>query len=479
MANVAKVTMPQLGESVTEGTIGQWLKKPGDMVEKYESLAEVITDKVNAEIPSPFTGKITELSVPENEPVAVGTVICLIETEAAVEEPAGAHGSGGEAQTPAPAPAPAAPAPAPVAAQTAAPAPMVTTSVAPAPTTPGTNGGSASKRLSPAVARLLEEHNLTLDQVPTGTGEGGRVTKQDVERYVEQLRTAPAAPAPAAPAPQEDAGFMRSPYEPTTIPFPASPAPAPVAAQAPAPPPAPVSPAFTGPGDQLVALTNMRKAIAEHMVRSVHTSPHSWTCVEVDMHRVWNYRERIKAAYQAREGIAPSFLAFVTQALIAAAKQHPYVNATWTDEGILLKREISVGLPIDLGEQGLIVPVVHNADSLSFVGLNRAIADLAARARAGKLKLDDIQGSTITMNNTGSFGSVLCMPILNQPNVANVTMEQITKRVVVVDDMIAIRPIMNMCITLDHRVLDGAAAGRFMQTIKHSLENFQEPALGY
>jgi pyruvate/2-oxoglutarate dehydrogenase complex dihydrolipoamide acyltransferase (E2) component len=336
------------------------------------------------------------------------------------------------------------------------------------------------------VARLLEEHNLTLDQLPAGTGEGGRVTKQDVERYVEQLRTAPPAPAAPAPAPApaaapQDAGFMRSPYEPTTVPFPApaapAPAPQPVAAQAPAPQPA--APAFTGPGDQLVALTNMRKAIAEHMVRSVHTAPPSWPCVEVDMHRVWAYRERIKGAFQAREGIAPSFLAFVTQALIAAAKQHPYVNATWTDEGILLKREINVGLPIDLGDQGLIVPVVHNADSLSFVGLNRAIADLAARARAGKLKLDDIQGSTITMNNTGSFGSVLCMPILNQPNVANVTMEQITKRVVVVDDMIAIRPIMNMCITLDHRVLDGAAAGRFMQTVKQSLENFQEPDLGY
>ena len=177
----------------------------------------------------------------------------------------------------------------------------------------------------------------------------------------------------------------RSPFP--AAPAPAAPAPMPVAAQAPAPPPpAPVAPAFTGPGDQLVPLTKMRKAIAEHMVRSVHTAPHSWTCVEVDMHRVWNYRDRIKEAFQAREGIAPSFLAFVTQALIAAAKQHPYVNATWTDEGILLKREINVGLPIDLGDQGLIVPVIHNADSLSFVGLNRTIADLAARARAGKLR---------------------------------------------------------------------------------------------
>jgi pyruvate/2-oxoglutarate dehydrogenase complex dihydrolipoamide acyltransferase (E2) component len=197
------------------------------------------------------------------------------------------------------------------------------------------------------------------------------------------------------------------------------------------------------------------------------------------MSRVVAYRERIKAAYQAREGMAPSYLAFVTQALIAAARQFPYANATWTDEGILLKREINVALPIDLGEQGLIVPVLHNADGLSFVGLNRAIADLAARARAGKLRLEEIQGSTITMNNTGVFGSVLAMPILNQPNVANVTMEVIEKRVVVVDDMIAIRPMMYMACSLDHRVLDGAVAGRFLQAIKHSLENFQEPDLGF
>src|SRR5215212_2779442 len=246
MANVAKVTMPQLGESVTEGTIGAWLKKPGDSVEKYESLAEVITDKVNAEIPSPFSGVIRELSVPENEPVAVGTVIALIETEAAVEDGAGAgaHGGGGAAtaQAPTPAPAPAAPAlapapapaPQPVAAQTAVAAPPGSAPVPQAPPSNG-GGGAASKRLSPAVARMLEEHGLSLDQLPPGTGLEGRVTKQDIERYVEQQRTAPApAPAPAMPTP-----------------MPAAPAPQPVAAQAPAPPPPPAAPAWTGPGDQL------------------------------------------------------------------------------------------------------------------------------------------------------------------------------------------------------------------------------------
>ena len=190
------------------------------------------------------------------------------------------------------------------------------------------------------------------------------------------------------------------------------------------------------------------------------------------MNAVWGYRESIKAAFHAQEGIAPSFLAFVTQAVVQAARKFPYVNAVWTDEGVVLKREINVGLPIDLGEQGLIVPVIHRADELSFIGLNRAINDLATRAKAGKLRVDDLQGATLTMNNTGSFGSMLAMPILNQPNVVNVTMEQITKRVVVVDDMIAIRPMMNMCCTLDHRVLDGAVAGRFLQAVKQTLESF-------
>jgi 2-oxoisovalerate dehydrogenase E2 component (dihydrolipoyl transacylase) len=366
------------------------------------------------------------------------------------------------------------------------------------PATGGNGAGGGSKRISPAVARLLEEHDLDINQIQ-GTGLEGRVTKLDIERYLEQraagtlpapaqpAAAAPAAPAaqapvqPAAAAPAPGAGMaeagMRSPYEPAlpyTTPPPA--APAPVAA---APAPAPVAPVFQGAGDQQVPLTQMRKAIAEHMVRSVHTSPHAWTYVEIDMNNIVKYRNRIKEQYQQREGLAPSMIALVIPSLVQALRQHPYVNSVWTDQGVLLKRDINVGIPIDLGEQGLIVPVIHQADTLSFVGLTRAVNDLANRARSNKLRIDEIQGSTVTLNNSGTFGSVMSFPILNQPNVINITMEAIIKRPVVIDDAIAIRPMMNMCASFDHRVLDGAGVGRFLQTMKKLLEGFTGEGFGY
>ncbi|HMA33038.1 MAG TPA: dihydrolipoamide acetyltransferase family protein [Chloroflexia bacterium] len=506
MANLAKVTMPQLGESVTEGTIGAWLKKPGEKIEKYESLAEVVTDKVNAEIPSPYTGTIKELLVPENEPVPIGTLICTIETEIEVADtPAGHDAPAPAAAAPAPAPAqpvaatpPPAPAPAPAPAAPP-PAPVAATATAtavaapPAPAAGAGGNGAGAKRLSPAVARLLEEHNLELSQIP-GTGFEGRVTKVDIERYLEQRAAgtlpAPAPAQPAAPAPAQPlaaaaaapappvagsgmaAAGMRSPYEPSLAPAPA--------AQAAPPPPAPVAPVFEGPGDQLVPLTQMRKAIAEHMVRSVHTSPHAWTYVEIDMHNVMQYRARIKDPFRQREGRDPSVLAFGIMALAQALRQHPAINSVWSDQGTVLKREINVGIPIDLGDQGLIVPVVHGADAQSFIGLTRSVSDLATRARAGKLRVDDLQGSTVTLNNAGTFGSMMSMPILNQPNVVNITMEAIVKRPVVLDgDAIAIRPMMNMCCSFDHRVLDGAQVGRFLQTMKRLLEGFTDAGLGY
>ncbi|HUS16980.1 MAG TPA: dihydrolipoamide acetyltransferase family protein [Chloroflexia bacterium] len=511
MANIANVTMPQLGESVTEGTIGAWLKQPGDKVEKYESLAEVITDKVNAEIPSPFTGIIKELSVPENEPVPIGTLICTIETEADVTAAGDGHGADAPAAA-APAPVPAVPAPvaaretapAPAPAQPAAappappPLPQAATAVATAPPVAATGGdgaGAGSKRLSPAVARLLEEHNLNVSQIQ-GTGMEGRVTKLDIERYLEQRAagTLPAAPAPAQPAaaapapvpvaaaaqaaPAPGSGMadigMRSPYEPTTVGTPgAAPAPPPAAA----PPPLPA--VFEGGGDQVVPLTQMRKAIAEHMVRSVHTSPHAWTYVEIDMNSVVKYRTRIKEQFRAREGRDPSMLAFGIMALVQALRQHPNINSVWSDQGIVLKREINIAMPIDLGDQGLIVPVIHNADAQSFIGLSRSVNDLATRARSGKLRIDDLQGGTVTLNNAGTFGSMMSFPILNQPNVINLTMEAIVKRPVVIDDAIAIRPMMNMCCSFDHRVLDGAQVGRFLQTMKRLLEGFTDAGLGY
>jgi len=474
--------MPQLGESVTEGTIGAWLKQPGDKVEKYESLAEVITDKVNAEIPSPYTGTIKELLVPENEPVAIGTLICTIETEAAVEEAPAGHGPEAPAAappTPAPAPAPvAAVAPAPVAAPAPAPtqAPATMVAAPPAPAQGGNGAGAGSKRLSPAVARLLEEHNLDINQV-AGTGLEGRVTKMDIERYIEQKAagTLPApAPVPAQPVAEQPPAPTPAPTQPMAAQPPAPVPPAPSTVQ---PPPTP--PVFEGAGDQLVPLTQMRKAIADHMVRSVHTSPHAWTYVEIDMNNIVKYRARIKEQFEAQEGRAPGMLAFGILALVQALRKHPAINSVWTDNGTLLKREINVGIPIDLGDQGLIVPVIHNADTQSFIGLSRSIYDLATRARSGKLRVDDLTGSTVTLNNAGTFGSMMSMPILNQPNVINLTMEAIVKKPVVIDDAIAIRPIMNMCCTFDHRVLDGAQVGRFLQTMKQLLDGFTDAGLGY
>ncbi|MDQ2809750.1 MAG: 2-oxo acid dehydrogenase subunit E2, partial [Chloroflexota bacterium] len=272
---------------------------------------------------------------------------------------------------------------------------------------------------------------------------------------------------------------MRSPYEPTEfMPAPAPAAPAP-AAPAPMTQPPALPAVFEGSGDQVLPWTQMRSAIAKHMVQSVQTSPHAWTYVEIDMNNVMKYRARIKDQFRAREGRDPSVLAFGIMALVQAVRQHPTINATWSEAGIVLKREINVGIPIDLGDQGLIVPVVQHADSQSFIGLTRTVGDLAARARSGKLRIDDIQGSTVTLNNAGTFGSMMSFPILNQPNVVNITMEAITKRPVVIDDAIAIRPIMNMCCSFDHRVLDGAQVGRFLQTMKRLLEGLQDAGLGY
>jgi 2-oxoisovalerate dehydrogenase E2 component (dihydrolipoyl transacylase) len=495
---ISPVTMPQLGESVTEGTIGKWLKQPGDKVEKYESIAEVITDKVNAEIPSPVAGVIKELKVEEGATVPVGTEILTIDE----------GGTSSDAPAAQPAPAAAAPQPPPAAAVAASaaeavpaptPTPASSAPVATAQAQPSGNGAQAPqlppdmgaavaqgmpqaapqmyapsevpaltqagleseeevlrRRSTPAVRRLAEEHGVELTQVK-GTGLGGRVTKEDILQFVAQRGAAPAAPAPT-PTPQP------------AMPAPAS---APVAAQpapAPAAPSMPV-PSMTG-GDVAMGLTPMRRAIAEHMVRSVQTSPHAWTTVEIDMTPVVRYRDSIKTAFEQREGIPISYYTFFVKAVIDAIKEVPQVNAVWNDEqGTILKRDINVGIPVDIGE-GLIVPVVHNADSLSVTGLARAIYDLAMRARANKLTLPDIQGGTITVNNTGALGVVMTHSIINQPQACLITMEAIVKRPVVIDDAIAIRHMMYSTIALDHRILDGAVGAKFLRLIKERMENF-------
>jgi 2-oxoisovalerate dehydrogenase E2 component (dihydrolipoyl transacylase) len=466
---VAKVTMPQLGESVAEGTIGKWLKQPGDHVDKYEPLLEVITDKVNAEVPSPFEGVLREILAEEGATVPNNAEIAVIETADDGAEAPAAGPAGSDETTPTEAPvAASAPTPAP-AAEPAAPAaaatPAAAMSVAAPTAAAAPAAGDADARMTPAVRRLLREHGLSPEQI-VGTGGGGRITRDDVLAVVEAVRTGGAAPVPVmAPAPAASA----PPSAPASAP--AAPATAPAAGTS---APAPVSGiAFPEGADEvLLPMTQMRKGIAAQMTRALQV-PHAYVHMEVDVTTLVRARERAKKDYQAREGISLSYVPFVIKAAVAALRQYPAFNAHWTEQGVLAKRRIHMGVAVAV-DDGLLVPVVRDVDQLSIAGLNRAIADVAARARAGKLKLDDYGGSTFTIDNTGWFGSNLTMPIINVPEVAILTMEAITKRPVVREtpdgDTIAIRPMMNMVLAIDHRANDGAQAAAFLRVVKDWLE---------
>ncbi len=506
---MAKVTMPQLGESVAEGTIGKWLKQPGDHVDKYEPLVEVVTDKVNAEVPSPFEGILREILVEEGATVPNNAEIAVIETadDGAASSAAGATGPVVTSE-PAPAtPAPAAPTEAVAAAATPTPAaagpagsdergpaelapaasaapagasaaPAAQTStVAAATSTATTSAGPATAdpdaRMTPAVRRLLREHDLSPAQIH-GTGGGGRITREDVLQVVESIRTG--TPAPAVPAAAAQTGATNGSAQPAAAPAatpPAAPAAAPAAAT-----PAPVGPAGSsivfppGADEVLLPMTQMRKGIAAQMTRSLAV-PHAYVHMEVDATALVRARETAKRDYQAREGISLSYVPFVIKAAVDALRQAPAFNAHWTDAGLVAKRRIHMGVAVAV-DDGLLVPVVRDVDQLSISGLNRAIAEVAARARAGKLRLEDYGGSTFTIDNTGWFGSNLTMPIINVPEVAILTMEAITKRAVVREtpegDVIAIRPIMNMVLAIDHRANDGAQAAAFLRIIKTWLE---------
>ncbi|MEA2682827.1 MAG: hypothetical protein QOK05_1155 [Chloroflexota bacterium] len=445
---VTKVTMPQLGESVTEGQISRWLKQPGDAVEKYEALVEVITDKVNAEVPSPIAGVLAEINVQEGETVAVGTLICSIGSVAggpAAEAPVVEAGSGGAAAGVAEGMG-AAPSAGgtPVVADTA-PAPV---GAAPSAAAPGSNGHDRAGRASPAVRRLADEHNLDISQVK-GSGIGGRVTKRDVEEFLAAGGQARASgPSEAASQPP-----------PAAMPPPAPPAPA----------PGPPS-AQPRPGDELVALTPIRKAIAEHMVRSRQTSPHAWCATEVDMSSVVELRKGEREKFRGREGIDLTYVPFVIKATVEALKDHPEVNAQWTAEGILRRKAINISVAVS-SPGGLMVPVIHDADMLSIAGLAHKLNDVATRARAGQLKLPDIEGGTFCVNNPGTFGTVISAPIINQPQAAIMTMEAIVKRPVVLPgDVIGIRSMMFMGLSFDHRVMDGLEAATFLVDVKKNLE---------
>lgn len=435
------IKMPQLGESVTEGTVGKWLKKVGEHVEKYEPLLEVISDKVDTEVTSTVSGVVLSIEVPEGETVPVGTVLAWI------GEPGEKPGEDGSAPAEAKAEAPAAPQPAAASAPATAPKPAA--------------DKPAAQRISPVVARLAAEHNIDLSQIQ-GTGRGGRITKKDVLRYLEEREKAAAQPAqPAAPQPA-------APPPPKPAPAPEPPAPLPMTTAADVPLP-------SGEGE-LVPLTPMRKAIAEHMVRSKHTSPHVTTVHEVDLSRVVAHRNKHKAAFAA-EGVRLTYTAYFVEAVAQTLKKHPMVNSTFTDQGILLKRAINIGVATAVqGGKGLIVPVLKHADELSLKGIARALGDLTERARSGKLTPDDVQGGTFTITNYGTNGAIIGTPIINQPQAAILGVGAMQKRVVVVEqdgmDAIAIRPMAYLTLTFDHRILDGAAADAFMRDLVAYLQNY-------
>ncbi len=469
---MAKVTMPQLGESVAEGTIGRWLKQPGDAVAKYEALVEVVTDKVNAEVPSPYAGVLREILAPEGSVVPNNADIAVIET---AEE--AASGGIAAAVTPAPTPsptpavaatAPSGPAPASAASAGAVAAPVA----AAAPVADREPAGDADARMTPAVRRLLRENGLDPVQV-VGTGGGGRITRVDVLAHVEALRTGAAPSAPAsAPVPSAPAAASApsAPAAPTAAPD----IPAISSATVPEPSIATPGPIVFPPGvdEVLVPMTTMRRGVAAQMTRSLQ-APHAYIQMEIDATRLVQLRDRLKGAYQAKEGISLSFVPFVVKASADALKRHPTFNAHWTEQGLVAHRGINIGVAVAMGE-GLIVPVIRGADLLSIHGLNVAITDVANRARAGRLRIDDFGGGTFTVDNTGYLGTNLVMPILNVPEVGIVTMEAITKRPVVVTgpdgDVIAIRSVMNMVLAIDHRANDGAAGAALLRDVKTWLE---------
>ena len=454
------IELPHVGESVVEGTIGKWLKKPGEIIKRYEPLVEIITDKVTMEVPSPVEGTVVHLLAEEGETLPMGSPIAEVAT---VDSPEGAatetasielETAPAPAETPTAAVPPAspgttgyllrdvtpvgptggaaveiseptgeapAPAPRPVAAP---PAPVATTQVAPAPSAP-----SGQTRLSPAVRRLAQEHSIDVTQIP-GTGLGGRITRDDVLKFIASgpTRTATASPAPRLQG--ETSADGQETY---------------------------------------ITVTPVRRMIAEAMVKSVTEIPSAWTMVEVDVSGLVALRASIRGEFEPKLGASLTYLPFVIKAVVEALKQFPTMNSTWGGDKIVLKNSVNLGLAV-AAPDGLIVPVLHNADQLSIAGLAIAAKDLADRARTKKLTLTDVRGGTFTLNNTGALGSASSGPIINYPQAGILTTETIQKKAVVIEDAIAIRSMMNICLSFDHRINDGAEASGFLSAVKTRLQ---------
>jgi len=416
------VKMPQLGESITEGTISKWLKQPGDQIKKYEGLVEIITDKVNAEVPAPLAGVLKEIKVKEGATVTVGTEIAIIEESATatavptVPYPGEGRNVSGTAGT--------------TEAADAVPAPE--------------QGSEGRTRLSPAVRALIEEHRISDAELSsiTGSGIAGRISKKDIEDYVAKRGQPAAANGEQRPAAAPVRETTPAPTPGTTVPW-----------------------------------SPMRRAIASNMLKSKQTIPHAWTVAEVDMTKVVRFRQEVKDSFKQREGVDLTFVPIIVQAVVEGLKAVPVLNASWSEEGLVLHKDVNIGVAVSV-DDGLIVPVIHQADRMSIAGLAKAIDDLAKRARAGKLGIPDVQGATFTVNNPGTFGTILSYSIIAPPQAGILAMDAIVKRPVVVEgDAIAIRSMMNLCLSFDHRVLDGVSAARFLQGVRRWLEGFsvQEP----
>lgn len=456
---MAEITLPQLGETVTEGTITRWFKKVGDTIAADEPLFEVSTDKVDTEVPSPIAGTLTEIRVAEGETVAVGTVIAVVGGVGAAPAPAPVA-----TPTPAPVVAPApAPAPAPVVVPTPAPAPVA--APAPAPVVAPVAAAQSNKLLSPVVRRLVNDHGINIDALQ-GTGPGGRITREDVLDYIDRNGLAvQTAPAPvAAPAPM-----------PTSAPVQASvsaPAPAPVGAPAPAPA---AARAALGDREQVIPLTKIRRLTGSHMVMSLETSPHAFTVVEVDYANVDKTRGSVKESWKSSEGFSLTYLPFISRAVVDALAEFPHLNASIDGDNLVVHSYVDLGIAVDLDYAGLLVPVVRSADAKRLRAIAREIHDLATRARGRKLSPDEITGGTFTLSNNGSAGALIAMPIINQPQVAILSTDAIVRKPVVVampdgSESIAIHPMGHLSMSWDHRAFDGAYAGRFLSRVKQILE---------
>lgn len=417
-----QVVMPQLGESVTEGTVSKWLVKVGDRVKKYDSICEVTTDKVVAEVPSVAAGTITEIVVQEGETVAVQSLICYIATDEEVAPAETAASRAPKESTPA-AQLP----PVREAAAVSAPAVM-------------------KQRFSPAVMKLAQEYGIDLSLL-RGTGAGGRITRLDVLEFVENKEQRSPTPEAAVQAEKPLADSVPSPKN--------------VANQ----------PSQEEQNDKVIPITSVRRTIASRMVQSKHDAPHAWMMVSCDVTNLVRFRNQIKDAFKEQEGVALTFMPFFIKAVVEAIKEFPLMNSQWAGNRIIVKKAIHVSIAV-ASEDALFVPVIKDADQKSILGLAKAVDHLAAKSRAGKLTMEDISGGTFTVNNTGSFGSVLSAPIINQPQAAILSFEAIEKRPVAHGDMFAIRDMMNICLSLDHRVLDGLICGRFLQSVKLKIESY-------